>query len=367
MICEAQGEQALYHICQYVNAKGAEESIRNTFIVENGSIRKSEFEKEHNDINDNIIDFTSLDHNLIFSTMNLRTSRGCPNRCSFCNYPLRNPRLELQNDDIVMKQLLQINEMDTVKNIVFIDDSFNMPLKRLKNICRAMINSGFSKEWYSYFRMSQYDEEAILLMKKSGCGGVFLGVESADNTVLKNMNKNSTFEQYTEALKLFGKYEIPTFAYMMVGFPGETKESILKSIEFLNNNHVTFYTVNLWYCEPNTPIYKRREEYNLVGDGFEWKHQSMDSLEASKYMDLMYESVENSIYIPGENFSFWGVPYLRGKGFSLEQIKQILILIKKYKQELNYNDLSIEDTIAEIQNILYSVRGVQNENIQQYN
>lgn len=358
VICEAQGEQALYNICQYVNGKGSLEHIKNAFMIENGNIHKFEFENEHNDINDNIIDFTSLDHSLLFSTMNIRTSRGCPNRCSFCNYPLRNPKLELQNEDIVMKQLLQINQLDAVKNIVFIDDSFNMPLQRLKSICKAMIDSGFSKEWYSYFKMSHYDEEVIYLMKNSGCGGVFLGIESADNTVLMNMNKRSTVEQYTEALKLFEKYEIPTFAYMMVGFPGETRDSILKNIEFLNNHYVTFYTVNLWYCEPNTPVYKRREEYQLIGDGFDWKHYSMDALEASKYMDLMYERITNSIYIPGENFSFWGVPYLRGKGFTLEQIKQILILIKKYKQGLHYNPVSMEDTVAEIQNILYCVRGV---------
>lgn len=353
-ICDAQGEQALYNLYQYVKGNEKIENIKNVFVIKDNRVTKLDFQKECNDINENIIDFSNLDENLIFSTMNIRTSRGCPNRCSFCNYPVRNPKLELQEDDIVLNQLLEINKIDTVKNIVFIDDSFNMPLKRFKRLCELMIKNNFSKDWYSYFRMSHCDEEAIALMKKSGCAGVFLGVESADNTVLRNMNKNSTVEQYSEALNLLNKYEIPTFAYMMIGFPGETEESIQRNIDFLNNNNVTFYSFNLWFLEHSTPIYSEREKFDLEGNGFQWSHSTMNSLTASKFMDEIYDRVEHSIYIPGENFSFWGVPYMIGKGYSLEQVKQILIYMKKYRKSINPNS---EDILNEIREILYDVRG----------
>ena len=197
--------------------------------------------KEHNDINSDIVSYDKLSPRLQFSTINIRTARGCPNRCKFCNYPVRNPKLELQTLDNIKKQILDLYNIDRVKNIVFIDDSFNMPLNRFKDICKMMIELGSRKPWYSYFRISHCDEEAIALMKESNCEGVFLGIESADNKVLENMNKRTTYEQYIEALLLLKKYRINTFAYFLIGFPGETDETIEKNIELLNSGLIDFY------------------------------------------------------------------------------------------------------------------------------
>lgn len=77
----------------------------------------------------------------------------------------------------------------------------------------------------------------------------------------------------------------------------------------------------------------------------------MDSSEASKQMDYIYKNVTESLYIPGENFSFWGVPYLLGKGIDMKSIKRILLDIRKYI--LNENNIDVQEKmIREIQLIL---------------
>ena len=77
----------------------------------------------------------------------------------------------------------------------------------------------------------------------------------------------------------------------------------------------------------------------------------MNSVQAASKMDYIYENVENSIYIPGENFSFWGVPYLLGKGIKLQGIKEVLINIRKYI--LLENDFSTKyELINEMKKVL---------------
>lgn len=337
-IYDSQGEQTLVNIIENIKSGRSCNDVPNIVVCCENEVSIHDREKEFNDLNCDVIDYTKLSTMLQFSTLNLRTARGCPNRCRFCNYPVRNPKLELQTYENIEKQLYEVYSMDRVKNIVFIDDSFNMPLKRFKEICRKMIEHGAKKPWYSYFRMSHCDEEAVRLMKESNCQGVFLGVESADDTVLENMNKRVTTEQYTVALDLLKKYGITTFAYFLIGFPGETDETIKKNIDLLNSKKIDFYSFNLWYAESNTPIYNYKDEFKLEGEGFRWKHYTMDSIEAAKKMDYIYEKVNESIYIPGENFSFWGVPYLLGKGFDMKTIKILLSSLRSYILSKDMNE-----------------------------
>ena len=98
--------------------------------------------------------------------------------------------------ETIEKELDSLKRLGYIKNLVFIDDTFNVPLPRFKDICRLMIEKDYQFNWFSYFRCSNSDEEAIELLAKSGCKGVFLGIESGSPTILKNMNKAATTEKY---------------------------------------------------------------------------------------------------------------------------------------------------------------------------
>ena len=114
------------------------------------------------------------------------------------------------------------------QHVVFIDDTFNVPLPRFKDICRMMIKNDYQFNWFSYFRCSNSDEEAIDLMAQSGCKGVFLGIESGSPAILKNMTKAATPEKYVEGMKLLHQHNIMTFGSFIIGFPGETDETVNK-------------------------------------------------------------------------------------------------------------------------------------------
>jgi p-methyltransferase len=234
--------------------------------------------------------------------------------------------LTLASIETIEKELDSLARLGYIKNLVFIDDTFNVPLPRFKEICRLMIEKNYQFNWFSYFRCSNSDEEAIELLAKSGCKGVFLGIESGSPTILKNMNKAATPENYVRGMELLHQYGVLTFASFITGFPGETEETFRQSVDFIKSTRPDYYRTQLWYCEPGTPVDRQREKYQIEGEGFVWSHATMDSMEAMDHIDRAFLEIKESTWLPQWSFDFWTIPYLLGKGYSLEQFKNLMSL-----------------------------------------
>jgi anaerobic magnesium-protoporphyrin IX monomethyl ester cyclase len=231
--------------------------------------------------------------------------------------------LTLTGIDRVEAELRQL-ESAGVQNVVFIDDTFNVPLPRFKDLCRMMIRNRFSFSWFSYFRCSNSDDEAFALMKESGCAGVFLGIESADPGVLGHMNKAASPERYRYGIRKLKEYDVATFASLIIGFPGETIDSVSRTRDFVEEAGPTFYRAELYFHDPKTPIQQKAEALRIRGRGYGWRHASMDWMEACDHVDDLYRSIKNSIVLPLYMFDFWSLPYLRGQGVAMPTLVEFL-------------------------------------------
>jgi p-methyltransferase len=188
-----------------------------------------------------------------------------------------------------------------------------------------MIEKRYDFHWYSYFRCSNSDEEAIELMARSGCKGVFLGIESGSPAILKGMNKAASIGAYADGIRLLKQHGITTFGSFIVGFPGETDETVRETVDFIRHNKPDFYRAQLWYCEPGTPIYQEREKYGIAGQGFKWQHATMTAPSAMSHIEAMFLGIKESIWLPQWSFDFWFIPYAIGKGLSIEQFKEFVV------------------------------------------
>jgi radical SAM superfamily enzyme YgiQ (UPF0313 family) len=213
--------------------------------------------------------------------------------------------------------------------VQFIDDTFNVPPKRFKEILRMMIKNRYRFQWHSHFRCQFLDGEMIELMKESGCAGVFLGIESGNNQILKNMNKSVTIEEYLTGISLLKENDILTNGSFIIGFPGETHHTVRDTVQFIKESGIDFYRAQLWYCDPVTPIWQQREKYHIKGESFEWRHHTMDSREAADLIDEIFLSVDEPIWVPQFNFEFDAVFQLMERNISLEQIKQFIKTFNK--------------------------------------
>jgi len=328
-VIESQGELTLWQIVERLKRGKSLGDVPNIVYSENGESRMAELIPESNSLDENSIDWHIFSDQDLGATVQTRTARGCAFSCAFCGYPIRAGKLTLASLDSVEKELDSIRALGNVKNVVFIDDTFNVPLDRFKDICRLMIKKNYAFNWFSYFRCSNSDEEAIKLMAESGCKGVFLGIESGSPTILKNMHKAATTEQYVEGIKLLRQHNIMTFGSFIVGFPGETERTIDETIDLIGETKPDYYRAQLWYCEPGTPILRQRSKYNISGEGFGWQHATMNSLEAMDHIERMFLTIDKSLWLPQWSFDFWIIPYLLGRGISLERLRGFMTLANK--------------------------------------
>jgi p-methyltransferase len=298
--------------------------VPNLIYFEDGRAVRTTVLPENNSLDEDHINWLAFPDEDLGVTLQTRTARSCAFKCSFCNYPTRAGALSLTGLEQIEHELDTMLELGNVQNVIFIDDTFNVPFPRFKDICRMMIRKKYPFNWFSYFRCSNSDEEAIELMAESGCAGVFLGIESGSPTILKNMNKAATIEKYVKGIEWLRQYGILTFGSFIVGFPGETDETVQETIDFLNETKPDFFRAQLWYCEPGTPIQLQREQFGINGEGFVWSHNMMDSAEAMDHIDRMCLTVKDSIWLPQWSFDFWSIPYLLGKGLTLEQFKHLM-------------------------------------------
>lgn len=321
---ESQGEHTLTLIINALKNGGDLSKVPNLIYRQDGKLKGTPKLPEINSLDENFINWQTFAGEHLGPTVQTRTARSCAFSCSFCNYPERAGKLTLASLDTIEKELDSLQRLGYIKNLVFIDDTFNVPLPRFKELCRLMIEKDYQFNWFSYFRCSNSDEEAIELLARSGCKGVFLGIESGSPTILKNMNKAATVEKYARGMELLRQYGVLTFASFIMGFPGETEETFRESVDFIKTTKPDYYRAQLWYCEPGTPVDRQREKYGIEGEGFVWSHATMESMEAMDHIDRAFLEIKESTWLPQWSFDFWTIPYLLGKGYSLEQFKQLM-------------------------------------------
>ena len=323
-VIEGQGELTLTKIIDALKTGADPSEVPNLIYLENGELRRTKVVAENNSLDENYIDWRGFPEKVLGTTLQTRTARSCAFKCSFCNYPTRAGALTLANLDSLEKEFDSMMAVGDVQNVVFIDDTFNVPFPRFKDICRLIIRKKYPFKWFSYFRCSNSDEEAIDLMAQSGCQGVFLGIESGSPTILTNMNKAATVEKYVKGIEMLRQRQIMTFGSFIIGFPGETDATVQETIDFIEQNKPDYYRAQMWYCEPGTPIQQHREKYQIEGEGFVWNHATMDSLTAMDHIDRMFLLIKDSLWLPQWSFDFWTIPYLLGRGVSLSKFKEFM-------------------------------------------
>ncbi len=333
-IVESQGEAALVALCEALKAGRPLDTIAN-LVTRSGDGKwvANARTPEANDLDHAVIDWSRFSREQIGVTAQTRTARSCAFKCSFCDYPQRAGALTTASVDAIRHEVRALAELG-VKNLVFVDDTFNVPPKRFKELCRMLIEEDLGLDWYSYFRCSNArDEETFDLAAESGCRGVFLGIESGDATILANMNKLAQGEQYRNGIAKLKERNITTFASIIVGFPGENERTVQNTIDFINETGPNFWRAQAWWGNPRAPVYKQVDRFEIQGEAYNWSHRTMNSSEAANWCDIMFDKVTESVWLPLYDFDFWALPYLDGKGLGVKDLESILRLSQTIMRE----------------------------------
>jgi anaerobic magnesium-protoporphyrin IX monomethyl ester cyclase len=272
--------------------------------------------------------------NMNHTLMPIRTSMGCMFNCAFCSYPVVGGGFYEKDIRITLKQLKVLTQKQ-IKAVHFLDDTLNVPLKRFKLLLKGMLDNDLTNfDVHSFVRCQYLDEETVRQMKQCGWSACLLGIESGSDVILKNMNKNATVEKFQVGINLLKKYDIVTFAAIIVGFPGETEATVQETIDFLNQSGVDFCYVQPFYYLHNSPIHQQRAKYGLSGKGLQWEHNTMNSGECMKMLNEVFFQVTGPIYA-NEEWAMWEYIYFKFKGYDLEFYKKF----RRFINTLRANDI----------------------------
>jgi len=162
----------------------------------------------------------------------IQTRRGCPLGCSYCSTSTVEGRsIRKRSPEGVVRQIGEMVQTG-FHRFFFVDNTFNLPPSYAKELCRKIIASGLRIAWLCIVYPRYVDIELAGLMAKAGCRHISLGFESGSPPILANMNKRFTLEEVRRIAEMFAAEGIKQQGFLMLGGPGETRETVEQSVRF---------------------------------------------------------------------------------------------------------------------------------------
>jgi hopanoid biosynthesis associated radical SAM protein HpnJ len=169
---------------------------------------------------------------LLHPYLSIYTGRGCPGRCTFCLWPqtIAGRRYRTRSVQTVVEEMTRAKEMfPQVKEFFFDDDTFTAKFVRAEEIARGLKKLGMT---WSCSARADVPEKTLRIMKESGLRCIMVGVESGSDEILKKIKKGITTSQAKSFMRTCRKLKIATHATFSLGLPGESRESLRRTIEF---------------------------------------------------------------------------------------------------------------------------------------
>ncbi|MCP4349061.1 MAG: radical SAM protein [Desulfobacterales bacterium] len=198
------------------------------------------------------------------------TSRGCPYNCIYCSSAVFWKRAwRSRTAENVLEEIVWLYKDYNVRSLIFFDDLFFLDKNRAIEICKKIIEKNLDIRWVAEGRVNSVNQELLYWMKRAGCYRIDYGVESGSPRILKNINKKITVEQIRQAFKLTHEVGIKPDAYLMVGNPGETNETIDETIQLMGEIKPYFTNSGgISYILPNTELYEKAKQLGIVDDDY---------------------------------------------------------------------------------------------------
>jgi p-methyltransferase len=319
-VIDPRGFNTLGKLVDAVCNGKALENIPNLFLYRRSGTVATARQPEDFDFVKDALRYDLIDADLLGHICLVRTQISCPFACSFCSYPT--------SQGAVLKSPLEAVEAELdalrargVTHLLFVDDTFNVPPHRFREVLELLKRYDFS--WYAFIRCQYLDRQQVIDMRESGCRGAYLGIESGNDTILKAMNKRVTREQYLRGVELLRSEDITTLASFIVGFPGETEETVRDTIDFIETSGTEFFNVKIFYYDHTTPIAQQAAAHDLKGQGMSWTHSTMTSAQAFTLSEELIKSVEHAPYIAQHSGEIWEIAHFHERGFSPSQIRTL--------------------------------------------
>ena len=194
----------------------------------------------------------------------IETKRGCPRRCIYCADPLAKGRnVRVRPPRAVADELSRLVAMG-IDHVHTCDSEFNIPADHALAVCREIVRRGLGGRlrWYAYCAPLPFTAELAGLMRRAGCAGINFGTDSGDDRMLGLLGRDFRAEDILRTVRLCREAGITVMLDLLIGAPGETRESVVRTVEVMKEANPDRAGVAV-----GVRVYPGTELASLVGEG----------------------------------------------------------------------------------------------------
>ncbi len=237
--------------------------------------------------------------------VSLYTTRGCPAQCTFCLWPqtLSGHPWRKRSAEAVAREMAQAKEYwPWVREYFFDDDTFNIQKARTIELCEKL--KPLKLTWSCTSRVTT-DYETLKAMREAGCRLLIVGYESGDAQILKNIKKGATLERARQFTKDCRKLGLVIHGDFIMGLPGESRETIRRTIDFAKELDVETIQVSVAHAYPGTELYDFAVRNGFMANksmvdsgGQQLAHIEYPGLPADEIMDAVHRFYDEYYFRP---------------------------------------------------------------------
>jgi radical SAM superfamily enzyme YgiQ (UPF0313 family) len=196
------------------------------------------------------------------------TARGCPFDCSFCCKDIHGRSVRYRSVESILEEIDGIKKDYGITSFIFYDDIFTLNRPRLKKLTDAFKERGITYRCNGHAGSNTFEDYVAL--KESGCQEIAFGIESGSDKILKLINKGTTIKKNYDTIVTAKRAGLLTKAYLVVGFPGETQETIDETKKFMDEAYPDKFTLFQFVPLPGCDVYRNPAKYGVTSMNKDW-------------------------------------------------------------------------------------------------
>ena len=195
---------------------------------------------------------------------NVITSRGCPGRCTFCDRSVFGRAVRFRSAESMAAEITLLVRRYGVREIAFVDDTFTLERGRIYRLFEILDARGISFPWTCMSRVNTVDRDFLRFMKEKGLWHVSFGIESGDEVILKKIGKKISLEKARQVVSWCTELKIETKGFFMLGHPGETAESMERTVREALSMDLSDIVATINTPLPGSEQYANAEDYGTL-------------------------------------------------------------------------------------------------------
>jgi radical SAM superfamily enzyme YgiQ (UPF0313 family) len=257
--------------------------------------------------------------------ISMMATRGCPGRCTFCYGDMFGRRIRSRSPNKLIEDIRYLVERYGIREVQFYDDTFTSVRRNVLEFSTLLLKDGLNLSWSSFARVDTVDKEMLKVMKEAGCHQILYGIESGDEGILKNINKGTTLDEAREAVRLTKEAGIEVRAAFMLGSPGETEESIKRTMRFAVELEPDLAIFNITTPYPGTRMFSWAEEngYLLTRD---WRVYDLSHM-VMRLPTIAPSKVEE-YYHKAHRLFYLRIGFILGRLLRIQSLKDLWMNLK---------------------------------------